>query len=479
VSLSHSLLPTKGLSQVEREDARARSPESNDSDRMTQNWPKRLCRAHTAMADADAPSAVEDEAPVRIARNAVPVGKAAKRAGPVLDRKDLLRLCMWDFEQCDAKRCTGRRLARLGYIGTLKIGAGFGGVVLSPAGKLAVSRKDAELVEKYGLSVIDCSWAQIESIPFRKLKGQPRLLPFLVAANPVNYGKPLKLSCAEALAGALYIVGFKREAEQLLEEFGWGPQFIQLNYEALEEYSAADSSAGVIRAQMRYIVRMKEEALGLQARRMAAASELEEGFIPAKPRFEDDFVGGIDHEEDTDEDEKGGIDHEEDADEDEEGGLGASVTVTGGESIPTAASADCLPHSSSPPREILGWVPPNSDWQEEPDYPPDEALLELGPDGLPLYASAESEVQQQESGADERTEASVTEARHLLEESTEASVTEARYPPGEQCESSTTHPSPLDALLQEHDGEFDDFSTATTEELAHAGIHAWMGLKKG
>ncbi|CAI5746469.1 unnamed protein product [Peronospora destructor] len=41
---------------------------------------------------------------------------------------------MWDFRQCDAKRCTGRKLCRLGYITSMKPGAYFRGLVLSPAG---------------------------------------------------------------------------------------------------------------------------------------------------------------------------------------------------------------------------------------------------------------------------------------------------------------------------------------------------------
>jgi len=46
---------------------------------------------------------------------------------------------------------------------------------LSPNGKKAVSPEDKELVEQHGICVIDCSWAQIEGIPFDKMKGEERL----------------------------------------------------------------------------------------------------------------------------------------------------------------------------------------------------------------------------------------------------------------------------------------------------------------
>ena len=199
-----------------------------------------------------------------------------------------LQLRMWDFQQCDHKRCTGRKLSRLGYVDEIRIGKSFRGLVLSPRGKGSVCKRDIDIIKSRGLSVIDCSWARLDEVPFAKLRGgSHRLLPFLVAANPVNYGKPMKLSCAEALAGTLYIVGMKEEADEIMNQFVWGAEFYRLNRELFEEYVKCESAAEIIEAQNRWLRKAQEDRA--EARRIAESSDyLPKASLPGNDSTSDD-----------------------------------------------------------------------------------------------------------------------------------------------------------------------------------------------
>nr|CAG4648289.1 EOG090X0EVF [Moina brachiata]SVE93296.1 EOG090X0EVF [Moina brachiata] len=169
-------------------------------------------------------------------------------------------VAMWDVGQCDPKRCSGRKLHRLSMITILRLGQRFNGIVCSPLADQCISPADNNIIANHGIGVIDCSWAKLDETPFHKMKSPHlRLLPFLMAANPVNYGKPCKLSCVEALAAACYITGNKDVARGYLEKFKWGPNFITLNEELLESYSNAKNSDEVIQIQKNYLEQLDKE----------------------------------------------------------------------------------------------------------------------------------------------------------------------------------------------------------------------------
>lgn len=125
-----------------------------------------------------------------------------------------------------------------------------------------VSPTDHEIVQEYGCAVVDCSWARLDDTPFNKMKTPyPRLLPFLVAANPINYGKPCELSCVEAIAATLIITGFPEEAEFYLGKFSWGHSFLELNSELLEKYALCTNSEEVIAVQKEFLDKAWQEKL--------------------------------------------------------------------------------------------------------------------------------------------------------------------------------------------------------------------------
>jgi len=110
-------------------------------------------------------------------------------------------------------------------------------LLLNPYSKTPVSIEDRDIVEKYGILALDCSWQHAQDVFKRVRFKNHRRLPFLIAANPVNYGKPYKLSTLEACIATLYIVNYKNEALSLLNGFKWARTFIDLNRDLLESYA--------------------------------------------------------------------------------------------------------------------------------------------------------------------------------------------------------------------------------------------------
>ena len=56
----------------------------------------------------------------------------------------------------------------------------------------------------------------------------------------------------EALAAALYIVGEKDRAVELLAKVSWGIRFLEVNREPLDLYASAKNSTEVIKIQELY-----------------------------------------------------------------------------------------------------------------------------------------------------------------------------------------------------------------------------------
>ncbi|VDK64974.1 unnamed protein product [Onchocerca ochengi] len=176
-------------------------------------------------------------------------------------------LAMFDFKQCDPKRCTGKKLERYGFVKVLKLGTKFPGLLLSPSGERTISLADLSYILNGGLAVVDCSWNQVENVHLNRAKASHyRLLPYLIAANPVNFGKPCQLSCVEALAASLYMIGLKSNAHLLLSKFKWGPNFLKINKDLLDAYAACKNGPEVIARQNAYLQTLAKEANEMKQR---------------------------------------------------------------------------------------------------------------------------------------------------------------------------------------------------------------------
>lgn len=166
------------------------------------------------------------------------------------------RLVVYHVSQDDPKKNTARKLARFQLAELVdKVNAvPRGAILLDPFSEKALSREDAQLARERGVVALDCSWKHAEQVfPAVRDRTAPRALPLLWAANPVNYGKPLTLSTAEALCAAVHILGDAEHAKMLMSKFGWGEVFLKLNENPLADYAAAKTSREVVDAMEAYM----------------------------------------------------------------------------------------------------------------------------------------------------------------------------------------------------------------------------------
>ncbi|KAF6219131.1 hypothetical protein HO133_004956 [Letharia lupina] len=180
--------------------------------------------------------------------------------GEAPNRRPPFKAACWDLEHCDPKRCSGKRLMHFGLMRELSVGQKFQGVVISPNAKKVVSAADKELLEQYGAAVVECSWVRIKEVPWAKIGGKcERLLPYLVAANSVNYGRPWRLNCAEALAACFFICGHEDWAHEVLAHFSYGEPFLEINAQLLKRYAACANEEEIKKAEEIWLAKIERE----------------------------------------------------------------------------------------------------------------------------------------------------------------------------------------------------------------------------
>ena len=165
----------------------------------------------------------------------------------------MIPILVYDKNQCDPKKCTAKRMLKFGLAKEAKTLSAVpkGSIVLSPFAEKALSPDDMRYA-KNGIVVMDLTWTNIDDFPRPKGVNE-RALPYLLASNPVNWGKPMELNSAEAVLASLMILGCEEQASGFLERFNWAPEFLRLNGNLLKDYSEAEDSAEIVRIQNEYV----------------------------------------------------------------------------------------------------------------------------------------------------------------------------------------------------------------------------------
>jgi pre-rRNA-processing protein TSR3 len=161
------------------------------------------------------------------------------------------------MRQDDPFKCTAAKLAKFRIAESVKF-IRKDAIVLNPFSEMLLTKNDASIANF--VCAVDCSWEKADEVAkYQKAfsAGIGRRLPAMLAANPTNYAKLGKLSSAEALAGALYILGDRNMAMEIMNKFKWGHTFLELNRDLLEDYSNVETPEQLIKEEHEYFPNIK------------------------------------------------------------------------------------------------------------------------------------------------------------------------------------------------------------------------------
>jgi len=263
-----------------------------------------------------------------------------------------------------------------GQMRELSVGQKFSGVVISPNAKRTLSPADRELMEQYGAAVVECSWVRVKEVPWAKIGGKcERLLPYLVAANSVNYGRPWRLNCVEALAATFYICGHEDWAHEVVTHFSYGETFLEINSQVLKRYAACTTEQEVKEAEKVWLAKIEREYNDSRVDNESLPKEdaWEGGNMNRRPVFDSD------DEDDSDMDGPKGSDQEDD---DEEGGVDVDKDL-----LPPLEQSDDEEEMAELRRRVLQSKPFMNPGQETDKAPPEKITR---PVPLAIDSDAES-----------------------------------------------------------------------------------------
>ena len=247
-------------------------------------------------------------------------------------------------------------------------------------------------MEQYGAAVVECSWVRIKEVPWAKIGGKCERLcqwcrarklllviltspvPYLVAANSVNYGRPWRLNCVEALAATFYICGHEDWAHEVVSHFSYGQTFLEINAQILKRYAACATEGEVKEAEKVWLAKIEREYNDSRA----------EGEGSGK---EDAWRGGnmnrrpvIDSDDEDDSDIDGA--EESDAEDDQDGGVGVDKDL-----LEDLDETDDEEEMAEIRRRVLKSKPFVNPRQDDEKAPPEKIARPVPP---PVDSDAES-----------------------------------------------------------------------------------------